>query len=187
MNLQHKALVDLLRMAYSAEKAAAFAYQGHVASVKSELEKTAIKQIEINEWNQRHEVLTIMNQYGIEPSCYYEIRFHIVGKLISTGCYVIGWFMPFYSVGHLESSNVCKYFRMIHFFHELEIREHDQTLYEMGVKEKEHEDYFYTQLKGHKMLPLFERLFLWGDKQKFNDLNMVEQLPSSRSEEYCKK
>jgi hypothetical protein len=116
MNLQHKALVDLLRMAYSAEKAAAFAYQGHAASVKSELKKAAIKQIEINEWNHRHKVLTIMNQYGIEPSCYYEIRFHIVGKLINTGCYIIGWFMPFYFAGHLESGNVCKYFRMIHFF-----------------------------------------------------------------------
>jgi hypothetical protein len=51
MNLQHKALVDLLRMAYSAEEAAAFAYQGHAASVKSELKKAAIKQIEIDEWN----------------------------------------------------------------------------------------------------------------------------------------
>jgi hypothetical protein len=90
MNLQHKALVDLLHMAYSAENAAAFAYQGHAASVKSELEKAAIKQIEFDEWNYQHKVLTIMNQYGIEPSRYYEIRFHIVGKLISTGCYVMG-------------------------------------------------------------------------------------------------
>ncbi len=45
MNLQHKALVDQLRMAYSAEKAAAFAYQGYAASVKSELEKAAIKKM----------------------------------------------------------------------------------------------------------------------------------------------
>ncbi|MFM9983942.1 MAG: hypothetical protein ACKVOK_01830, partial [Flavobacteriales bacterium] len=80
MNLQHKALVDLLRMAYSAEKAAAFAYQGHAASVKSAAEKAAIRQIEIDEWNHRHEVLTIMHQYGIKPSRYYEIRFHLVGK-----------------------------------------------------------------------------------------------------------
>jgi hypothetical protein len=187
MNLQHKALVDLLRMAYSAEKAAVFAYQGHAASVKSELKKAAIKQIEIDEWNHQHKVLTIMNQYGIKPSRHYEIRFHIVRKLTSTGCHVIGWFMPFYFAGCLESSNVCEYFRMIHFFHELGIREHNQTLYEIGVKEKEHKDYFYAQIKGHKLLPLFERLFSWGDKQKFNDLNMEELLPSSRSEEYCKK
>jgi hypothetical protein len=178
--------VDLLHMAYSADKAAAFAYQGHAASVKSELEKAAIKQIEIDEWNHQHKVLTIMNQYGIKPSRHYEIRFHIVGKLISTGCNVIGWFMPFYFAGCLESGNLCKYFRMIHFFHELGIREHGQTLYEMGVKEKEHKDYFYAQIKGNKKLPLFERLFSWADKQKFNDLNMEELLPSSRFEEYYK-
>lgn len=57
MTLPHKALVDLLQKAYSAEKAAAFAYQGHAGSVKDPVEKAAIKQIEIDEWNHRREVL----------------------------------------------------------------------------------------------------------------------------------
>lgn len=43
MTLPHKALVDLLQKAYSAEKAAAFAYQGHAGSVKDPVEKAAIK------------------------------------------------------------------------------------------------------------------------------------------------
>ncbi len=30
ITLNHKALIDLLKKAYSAEKAAAFAYQGHM-------------------------------------------------------------------------------------------------------------------------------------------------------------
>ncbi len=34
ITLNHKALVNLLQKAYSAEKAAAFAYQGHATSVK---------------------------------------------------------------------------------------------------------------------------------------------------------
>lgn len=187
MILQHKVLVDLLRMAYSAEKAAAFAYQGHAASVNSPTEKISIRQIEIDEWNHRREVLAIMTIYGIKPSRYYELRFHLVGKLISTGCYLIGWFMPFYFAGRLESGNVCEYFRMIHFFHELGIKDHDEILYEMGVKEKEHEDYFYAQIKDHKMLPFFERLFSWGERKKFNDINMENLMPVSKSEEYCKK
>ena len=33
MKLAHKELVDLLQKAYSAEKAAAFAYQGHAGSM----------------------------------------------------------------------------------------------------------------------------------------------------------
>jgi hypothetical protein len=35
MLLNDKVLINLLKQAYSAEKAAAFAYQGHAGSVKS--------------------------------------------------------------------------------------------------------------------------------------------------------
>ena len=49
MRLQHKELIDLLQRAYSAEKAASFAYQGHAGSVKDITEKAAIKQIEDDE------------------------------------------------------------------------------------------------------------------------------------------
>ncbi len=73
--LNHKKLVNLLQMAYSAERAAAFAYQGHAGSVKNEDEKTAIKQIEIDEWNHRREVLLIMQTYNIPISKYYEIKY----------------------------------------------------------------------------------------------------------------
>ena len=41
----HKKLKKLLQKAYSAEKAAAFAYQGHAASVKDKEAKLAIRQI----------------------------------------------------------------------------------------------------------------------------------------------
>src|SRR5688572_31527248 len=95
-SLQHPELIDLLKKAYSAEKAAAFAYQGHAASVKNPDEKKAIRQIEVDEWNHRKEVLEIMREYQIPVSRYYEIRFHLIGKLISGSCHVIGWFMPFY-------------------------------------------------------------------------------------------
>ena len=68
MSLDHPALVDLLQKAYSAEKAAAFAYQGHAASVKDPEEKKAIRQIEIDEWNHRKEVLQIMMDHNIHIS-----------------------------------------------------------------------------------------------------------------------
>src|SRR5580698_10110878 len=99
MNLAHKPLIDLLQKAYSAEKAAAFAYQGHAGSVKNEEQKKAIRQIEEDEWNHRREVLEIMKKYEIPISGYYEFRFHLTGKIISAICYVIGWFMPFYFAG----------------------------------------------------------------------------------------
>ena len=78
MQLQ-PALTDLLQMAYSAEKAAAFAYIGHAGSLKNEEVKKAVSQIETDEWNHRREVLAIMNEYNIPVSKWYEFKFHIIG------------------------------------------------------------------------------------------------------------
>lgn len=183
----HKALIDLLKRAYSAEKAAAFAYQGHAGSVKDKSEKAAIRQIEIDEWNHRREVLEIMKEYNIPVSKYYEFKFHIIGKVISFSCYIIGWFMPFYFAGKLESGNVCEYFRMMQYFHELGIIRHNRILYEMGIKEKEHEIYFLSRIKNKKMLPFFEKLFSWGSSKSFNDIDLDKKYPIEESKVYCSK
>jgi hypothetical protein len=187
MPLNHPELIDLLKKAYSAEKAAAFAYQGHAASVKGIEEKKAIRQIELDEWNHRKEVLAIMDQYGIPVSGSYELRFHIIGKVISFSCHVIGWFMPFYFAGRLESGNVCEYFRMKQYFNSLGIREHDKVLYDMGIKEKEHEVYFLEGIKTNKRLPLFEKLFAWGIFKSFNNIDLDKKYPVEDSDPYCKK
>lgn len=185
MQLKHSALVDLLKMAYSAEKAAAFAYQGHAASVKNREAKIAIRQIEMDEWKHREEVLAIMKQYEVPVSRFYEIRFHAIGKIISYSCHVIGWFMPFYFAGRLESGNVCEYFRMKQYFNSLGITKHDNVLYEMGIKEKEHEVYFLEQIKTSKLLPIFEKLFGWG-RNSFNNIDLDKKYPIEKSTNYCK-
>lgn len=187
MQLKHKKLIKLLQQAYSAEKAAAFAYQGHAGSVKDPDAKKAIRQIEMDEWNHRREVLEIMKHYGIPVSKWYEFRFHCIGKIISYSCYIIGWFMPYYFAGRLESGNVCEYFRMMQYFHELGITEHNETLYEMGVKEKEHEIYFLGRIRNKRLLPVFERIFAWGVKKSFNDVNLNEKYPIEEARKYCKK
>jgi len=187
LKLSHPALIDILQKAYSAEKAAAFAYQGHAGSVKDKDQKKAIRQIELDEWNHRKEVLAIMQQYDIPISRYYEFRFHITGKIISASCYIIGWFMPFYFAGSLESGNVCEYFRMKQYFNDLGIKEHDLILYEMGIKEKEHEVYFLEKIKNNKLLPFFEKIFTWGGNKSFNNVNLDEKYPVESSDVYCKK
>ncbi len=185
--LTHPKLVDLLRMAYSAEKAAAFAYVGHAKSVKDPEQRAAIRQIELDEWEHRRQVLTMMETYGVPVSRWYEIKFHVIGRFISLSCYVIGWFMPFYFAGRLESGNVCEYFRMMHYFEELGITRHHATLYEMGIKEKEHEEYFRKGVESHRLLPFFERVFSWGKQQAFNDVDLDARLPVEQSTEYCRK
>lgn len=185
--LPHPALIVLLQKAYSAEKAAAFAYQGHAASVKDPAEKATIRQIELDEWNHRREVLAIMQQYQIPVSRWYEFRFHVIGKIISWSCHVIGWFMPFYFAGKLESGNVCEYFRMMQYFYEIGISEHNEILCEMGIKEKEHEVYFLGKIKNKKLLPIFEKIFFWGASKSFNDVDLDKKYPVEESRAYCRK
>ncbi|GHN00412.1 hypothetical protein WSM22_19010 [Cytophagales bacterium WSM2-2] len=186
LKLNHKELITLLQKAYSAEKAAAFAYQGHAGAVKDKEQKMAIHQIEIDEWNHRKEVLTLMRLYNVPINKFYEWQFHTIGKVISFMCYVIGWFMPFYFAGRLESGNVCEYFRMMHYFHDLGITEHDTVLYEMGMKEKEHEVYFLTKIKNSKLLPFFEKVFAWGGQKSFNDIDLEKKYSLEASSAYCK-
>ena len=94
MSLDHPRLVDSLRKAYSAEKAASFAYIGHAASLKDPREKAAVQRIEQDEWDHRRNVLEIMRRHDIEVSRWYEIKYHVIGKLLGLSCHLIGRFMP---------------------------------------------------------------------------------------------
>lgn len=183
---RHAKLVRLLRLAYSAERAAALAYVGHADAVRDPEAKLAIRQIELDEWRHRDSVLAIMTQYGIAPSGWYEFQFAVIGRFLSASCHLIGWFMPYYFAGRLESGNVCEYFVMQRYFHELGITAHDETLHEMGLKEKEHEEYFQRSLANSRLLPWFERIFGWGRSTSYNDVDLQQPRPPAESATYCR-
>ena len=86
MKIAHPALITLLQTAYSAERAASFAYSGHAGSLRDPHERTAVQEIEQDEWDHRRHVLKIMQQYDIPVSRYYEIKYFIIGKVISYSC-----------------------------------------------------------------------------------------------------
>lgn len=182
----HPRLVHSLRRAYSAERAACYAYIGHAASLKDPGEIEAVRRIERDEWDHRHHVGEIMARYGIRPSRYLEFKFALIGRIIGLSCHLIGRFMPYFFAGKLESGNVCEYFVMIDHFHSLGITAHDDVLYEMGVREKEHEVHFLDVIKNEPWLPLFERLFHWGKEDSLNDVDLQHLKPVERSTEYCR-
>jgi hypothetical protein len=183
--LDHPELVRSLQRAYSAERAAAFAYVGHAASLRDPAARAMIKQIEDDEWAHRWLVLAIMRAHDIPVSRWLEARYYIIGKLISASCHVIGWFMPYFFAGKLESGNVCEYFVMMRHFRTLGIREHDAILYEMGMKEKEHEVYFLEQVKTSRLLPWFEKVFGWGREHSANDVDLTAKYPVNAGGLYC--
>ncbi len=183
--LNHPGLVDLLQRAYSAEKAAAYAYIGHAASLGDPVAKATVKTIEDDEWDHRAHVLDLLRRYDVPVSHWYELKYAVIGRCIGASCHVIGWFMPIFFAGKLESGNVCEYFVMMHYFHSLGIRDHDAVLYEMGMKEKEHEVYFLGQIQGSRVLPFFERLFGWGRKTSLNDVQLDAKYAVPDSHRYC--
>ncbi len=183
--LEHPALCRLLQQAYSAERAACFAYIGHAGSLRDAEEIARIQEIEQDEWDHRKHVHEIMGEYGVPISRWLEMKFFLIGKVIGFSCYLIGRFMPYFFAGKLESGNVCEYFVMIRYFHELGITKHDPTLFEMGVKEKEHEVYFQTVIEDEKWLPWFERIFRWGADTSQNDVELENLKEVFESEGYC--
>lgn len=184
-SLDHPTLVRSLQRAYSAERAASFAYIGHAHSLRDPAAIAVINQIEQDEWAHRRHVLAIMSLHCVPVSRWFEARYYVVGKLIGASCHVIGWFMPYFFAGKLESGNVCEYFVMLRYFHELGIREHDAVLYEMGMKEKEHELYFLDQIKTSRWLPFFERIFSWGRARSLNDVDIDRKYSLAEADRYC--
>ena len=69
--------------------------------------------------------------------------------------------------------------------HSLGIREPDTILYEMGMKEKEHEVYFLQQIEGSRLLPFFEKIFSWGSKTALNDVDLKHKCSVEDSHRYC--
>ena len=180
-------LARSLQLAYSAERAASFAYIGHAAALKAEAERAPVRRIEADEWEHRAEVKKIMDQYGIPVSRYFEIKYYLIGKFIGLSCHVLGRFMPYFFAGRLESGNVCEYIVMLQRFRELGVTEHDAVLYGMGVKEKAHEVYFQEVIEDEPWLPYFEKVFNWGADTSYNDLDYEALRPLEEADLYCEK
>jgi hypothetical protein len=182
----NRALYDSLQKAYSAERAACFAYVGHAAALRDPDAKAEIQKIENDEWDHRREVLKIMQRWNVPTSRRYEAKYWLIGKVIGLSCHVIGRFMPYFFAGKLESGNVCEYFIMLRQFRELGINDHDVALYEMGVREKEHEVYFQDVIKDERWLPLFEKVFNWGAETTLNDVDYDDLRPVEDADRYCR-
>jgi rubrerythrin len=85
-------LIELLQLAYSGELAAAHAYRGHWKSVRNPAEKTAIQNIEADEWRHRRQVGEMLASLGSGPNSKRETRANIIGRTLGFLCHVTdGW------------------------------------------------------------------------------------------------
>jgi demethoxyubiquinone hydroxylase (CLK1/Coq7/Cat5 family) len=155
-------LIEILQGAYSGELAAGFAYRGHWKSVKNLEERAAIQKIEREEWVHRKRVGEILASLGSGPQKLREVKFWVIGRTIGISCHLIGWFLPMYFAGRLESGNVVEYQNAAAHAAALGLAEYEADLLVMAGVEGEHEQFFLSVITGHRWLPLIASLFGWG-------------------------
>src|SRR5262244_353939 len=160
--LHRQHLIEILQSAYSGELAAGFAYRGHWKSLKNVDERAAIQKIEHEEWVHRTRVGEMLAHLDAGPLKFREARLWIVGRTIGIACHMIGWFLPMYFAGRLESGNVIEYQNAAMHAAALELREFESDLLIMAGVEKQHEEFFLGVITGHRWLPLVSSLFGWG-------------------------
>jgi demethoxyubiquinone hydroxylase (CLK1/Coq7/Cat5 family) len=175
-----ESLVKLARLAYSAERAAAYAYRGHAASVRDAFEKADLRKIEDEEWLHRAHLGRILETLGAGPSLWLEFKYACIGRAIGASCRVLGWFMPMYFAGRLESGNVMEYVHMEILAREQGLEVELECIREMARVEKTHEAYFLEKAQEHWAMGAFETVFRWGCARSFNALEYEPFVPASR-------
>jgi hypothetical protein len=155
-------LIQILQGAYSGELAAGFAYRGHWKSVNNPNERAAIQKIEREEWIHRKRVGEMLASLGAGPRKLREAKLWVVGRAIGLACHLIGWFLPMYFAGRLESGNVIEYEVAASHAAALGLKEFEADLLVMAGVEKEHELFFSSVVAGHRLLPAISALFGWG-------------------------
>lgn len=153
-------LIALLKLAYSGELAAAYAYRGHWKSVRDASEKSSIREIEDDEWRHRKLVGEMLASLGAAPDKRRERRARIIGRLLGWLCHITGWLAPMYGAGKLESRNIQEYETAARYARDCDRADLIDCLLEMAEVEWEHELYFRSRVKEHFV---GARLPLWPE------------------------
>ena len=157
-------LVSIIQRAYSGELAAALAYRGHWRSLKHDREIAEIQQIELEEWHHRRRLRAMLVDLGAEPRHGLDAFQALVGTVILIGCSMVGWFVPMYFAGRLESQNDREYEEAALHAETLGLSALRDELKAFAQLERDHEAYFLRKVDGHPALSFWQRLFTWGPK-----------------------
>lgn len=151
-------LIDILRLAYSGELAAAYAYRGHWHSVRDEETRASIRKIEQDEWHHRRLVGVMLSRVGEKPGILRETRAFLVGQTLRIFCHVFGRLAPMYAAGRLESRNIREYETAARLAVACDHSEFADCLLTMAEVEWDHEQYFRSVVLQHRWAA---RLPMW--------------------------
>ena len=171
-------LIHILQGAYSGELAAGFAYRGHWKSLKDQSERERIRRIEDEEWVHRERVGLMLAHLNAAPRKILEVKLRVIGRTIGAACHLIGWFLPMYFAGRLESGNVHEYESAAFHAGKLGLKEFESDLRVMAEVERDHELFFLSVVANHAWLPFMQSVFKWGLPRPL-DAPEAEAEPSS--------
>ncbi len=153
-----RSLGALLQLAYSGEKAAAYAYRGHWRSSSDAAERAGIRAIEEDEWHHRRLVGEMLDELGLAPDPKRERRAAVIGRVLGALCHVSGWLAPMVGAGKLESRNIHEYESAARYAVDCGRGEWLDALLTMAEVEWDHERFFRSAVETHW---LGKRLCLW--------------------------
>lgn len=141
-------------MAYSGERAAAYAYLGHRRSLRGEKrvsERDAIGRVLVDEIRHRRIVRRMLLELGAGPDRRRERKMARIGRTIGVFCLVGGWYSPMYGAGRLEKGNIIEYEIAARLAHRAGLEEIADQLLELAEIEWDHELLFRTYASSHRL------------------------------------
>src|SRR5579883_2329748 len=139
-------------MAYSGEKAAGYAYNAHWRSIKNAAQRAQIQKIEQEEWDHRAIVGEMLKFLEAKPQLWRELMMATIGRTVGFCCYFIGWFLPMYFAGRLESANWQEYEYAAFHANQLGLFDFERELIRLSKVEREHELFFLQMVTNHPFL-----------------------------------
>ena len=156
-------LVTLLQMAYSGERAAAFAYLGHRRSLsrpKRAADRAMLQQVLIDEIRHRRTVRRLLRCLDAAADPKRERKMRRIGLTIGAFCRVGGWYAPMYGAGKLERGNIVEYEVAARLAHLAGHGEMVDELLGLAEVEWDHERLFRTAAASHLLWRLSPK---WPD------------------------
>jgi rubrerythrin len=144
-----QALIAVLQLAYSGERAAGYAYRGHWRACSDPEERAHIHRIEDEEWHHRELVGGLLADLGGRPRPAREWRAVVIGRSLQFLSYLSPWWFPMYGAGKLESGNVREYETAAAHAHGCGRADLIDCLLTMAEVEWDHELYFRRKVEGH--------------------------------------
>ncbi len=169
-------LVTLLQMAYSGERAAAYAYLGHRRSLsrpKRAADRAMLERVLIDEIRHRRAVRRLLRRLDAAADPKRERKMRRIGLTIGAFCRIGGWYAPMYGAGRLERGNIVEYevaARLAHLAGHIEMID---ELLELAEVEWDHELLFRASATSHR---------LWWISPKWPDTAPREHIRSAFDE-----